>query len=223
MESGIAIRETRFAGVFSDSQRIYTRNLTPGIRVYGERLIRINDEEYREWVAGRSKLAAYLKLGGNFFPFERTTRVLYLGAASGTTASHVSDLVIEGKVYCVEISPRSFRDLLFVCSSRKNMIPLLADASKPESYAMMIDRVDVVYQDIAQRGQTSIFIKNMRTFNAKAGMIAIKARSEDVTRKPKEIYDESIRKLESEGYEVADVIPLDPIEKDHAMIAVRGK
>jgi len=41
------------------------------------------------------------------------SKVLYLGAASGTTVSHVSDIVgKDGIVYAVEFSHRSGRDLV---------------------------------------------------------------------------------------------------------------
>jgi len=223
MGSEIRIIETKFKGVFTDSDRLFTRNMVPTSRVYGERLYSHREAEYREWMPGRSKLAAYLKLGGKFFPFSEDTRVLYLGAASGTTASHVSDIVTNGAVYCVEISPRSFRDLVALCEKRKNMIPILADATKPEDYKFMVENVRIVYQDVAQKNQTSIFVKNMATFGADNGMIAIKARSEDVTKSPEKVFREAESSLKMQGFKVVDMVPLEPFEKDHAMIAVERK
>lgn len=219
----MVLRNTAFPGVFTDSENLYTRNLTPSMKVYGERLICYGGHEYREWAIRRSKLAAYLKLGGSFFPFNDQSKVLYLGAASGTTASHISDIVTNGKVYCVEISPRSFRDLLLLCNKRKNMIPILADANKPEFYQMIVGDVDVVYQDVAQKDQVSIFLKNMRLFKAQSGLISVKSRSEDVTRKPNEIYEEVASRIRFDGMILIEMLPLDPFEKDHAMIAVRRK
>ena len=218
--SGPNIEVTRFEGVFSDSERLYTRNSSSGKAVYGERLVCSGGVEYREWVPTRSKLAAYLRVGGSFFPFRRDTRVLYLGAASGTTASHVADIVTEGAVYCVEISPRSFRDLVPVCESRPNMVPFLADATKPQEYSFGVPGVDVVYQDIAQKGQAQIFLKNYKAFSAKSGLLVIKSRSEDVTQDPERIYDEARRQLREAGLKVREAVRLDPMEKDHAMIAV---
>lgn len=214
------MKGTDFEGVYTDGDRLYTRNSAPGEAVYGERLVTSEEIQYREWVPTRSKLAAYLRSGGMFFPFRRSTSVLYLGAASGTTASHIADIVTEGTVYCVEISPRSFRDLVPVCESRPNMVPFLADATKPQEYSFGISVVEVVYQDIAQRGQAQIFIKNFKAFSARSGLLVIKSRSEDVSQDPYRIYEDSKRQLQSAGLKVREVVRLDPMEKDHAMIAV---
>ncbi len=214
------MKGTMFEGVFTDGERLYTRNSAPGKAVYGERLVSADEVQYREWVPTRSKLAAYLRSGGMFFPFRRDTAVLYLGAASGTTASHVADIVTEGTVYCVEVSPRSFRDLVPVCESRPNMVPFLADATKPQEYSFGVEGVNVVYQDIAQRGQAQIFIKNYRAFSAQAGLLVIKSRSEDVSADPERMYEEARRQLQTAGLVVREVVRLDPMEKDHAMIAV---
>jgi fibrillarin-like pre-rRNA processing protein len=217
------IQRTGFEGVFRDAERMYTKNSAPGHDVYGEKLISSEGVEYREWVPTRSKLAAYLKVGGSFFPLHTGTRVLYLGAASGTTASHIADIVTPGIVYCIEISSRSFRDLVAVCEMRSNMVPFLADATKPQEYAFGVERLNTVYQDIAQKGQASIFISNMKAFSAQNGMLVIKSRSEDVTRRPEEIYQDARRQLVEAGLRVVEVVQLDPLEKDHAMITVESK
>jgi len=205
--------------IFSNG-KIYTRSLAPGTRVYGEKLHTFDDIEYREWSPTRSKLSAYLTLGGKEMLIKRDSRVLYLGAASGTTASHVSDLVPDGVVYCVEFSQRSFRDLVRTCESRKNMVPLLGDATIPESFAFAIDSVDVVYQDVAQKRQYEILVNNMERFSADAGMVAVKSRSEDVTALPDVIFKRTCDALRSEKLRIMDMRPLDPFEKDHAMIVV---
>lgn len=214
--------ETRAKGVYWDGERLLTRNSTPGSRVYGERLFVVEGMEYREWSPSRSKLGAYLRLGGLRSPFKEDSRVLYLGAASGTTASHVADIVRNGTVYCVEISPRSFRDLVKVCEGRRNMVPILGDATKPQDISFLVERVDVVYQDVAQKNQTAIFSKALRVFGSRSGMLSLKARSEDVTREPKEIFEEARSQLAKGGFEVLDVMDLEPFEKDHAMIVVRA-
>jgi fibrillarin-like pre-rRNA processing protein len=215
-----AIRPAGLEGVFTDGERLYTRNSTPGRAVYGEKLAVSAGTHYREWVPTRSKLAAFIRAGGSFFPFVKGSRVLYLGAASGTTASHVADIVTDGVVYCVEFSPRSFRDLVPVCEGRPNMVPFLADANRPQEYSFGVSGVDVVYQDIAQKGQVHIFLKNLNVFGAGKGLLVIKARSEDVTQDPGRVYDEAGRQLRKEGLKVQEVVRLDPMEKDHAMIGV---
>jgi fibrillarin-like pre-rRNA processing protein len=212
--------EMRVKGVYWDGERMYTRNSAPGDSVYGERLVVSGEIEYREWMPNRSKLAAYVRLGGTAFPFTKDSSVLYLGAASGTTASHVADLCCGGTVYCVEFSPRSFRDLVSVCERRRNMVPILGDATKPSEYRFAVEGVDIVYQDIAQKNQAIILMKNMREFGAKTGMLALKARCEDMAREPRSIYSETASIIVKEGFEMLDQLELDPFEKDHAMMAV---
>ncbi|RJS85641.1 fibrillarin-like rRNA/tRNA 2'-O-methyltransferase [Candidatus Bathyarchaeota archaeon] len=217
----------RFQGVYNviledGSERIATRNLTPGRNVYGERLIRVGEEEYRLWDPFRSKLAAAILKGMKNLPIKQNDKVLYLGAASGTTASHVSDIVGEkGYVYCVEFSHRSIRDLIDnVCRFRLNMAPILADARFPTRYTSLLNEVNIIYCDIAQPEQARILSDNAKIFLKDGGwtMLAVKARSIDVTREPSEIYRREISVIKNEGFEISEVIDLEPYEKDHAMI-----
>jgi len=213
-----------FQAVLEDgSKRLATRNLVPGRNVYGERLVRFEGMEYRVWDAFRSKLAAAILRGLNAVPIQPDHQVLYLGAASGTTASHVSDIVGEkGHVYCVEFASRSLRDLVEnVCAFRVNMSPILEDARTPEKYAMFIrGKVDDVYCDIAQPEQAKVLADNTDMFLKKRGwvMLAVKAQSIDVTKEPLEVYRSEVRVLEKRGFSVEEVIHLEPYEKAHAMI-----
>ena len=148
--------------VFADRGRLYTISSCPGKRIYGERLFTKEGTEYREWDPRRSKLSAYLTVGGKKFPFAKDSKVLYLGASSGTTPSHVADICSDGKVYCVEFAQRMFRELVGTCETRPNMMPILGDATKPEGYSMFADSVDLVYQDVAQKHQATILCDNMQ-------------------------------------------------------------
>jgi len=201
---------------------LVTINAVPGVNVYGERLMDFGDVQYRSWDPNRSKLAAMILLGGRGFGLDRSTKVLYLGAASGTTVSHISDIVTDGIVYCIEISQRVFRDLVHVCESRKNMIPVLADASRPVDYAHMIEGVELVYQDIAQRNQADIFVRNMFSFEAERGILMLKSRSVDVSKDPKEVYADVKRFLTLKNLEVKQIIDLDEYAKDHAAFIVES-
>ncbi len=207
--------------VFLDRGRLYTISACPGKRIYGERLFTLSGTEYREWDSRRSKLAAYLTVGGKQFPFRKDSKVLYLGASSGTTPSHVADICPDGKVYCVEFAQRMFRDLVGTCETRPNMMPILGDATRPEEYSMFTDGVDVVYQDVAQKMQAKILCDNMDTFDADYGMVAVKARSEDVTASPESVFKEAEKVLRERGFSILDDEPLDPFEKAHAMIVVK--
>jgi len=207
-------------GVFTDGHGLLTVNAAPGKDVYGERLVESDGIEYRSWDPKRSKLAAAILLGARALGIDESTKVLYLGAASGTTASHVSDIVTNGMVHCVEVSERSFRDLVGVCETRKNMIPILADANRPEEYSHMIEGVELVYQDIAQRNQVDIFVRNMAAFDAEHGILMLKSRSINVNRRPKEVFSEVGKALVSKSLKVRQVVDLQRYSKDHAAFIV---
>ncbi len=219
-----------FAGVYlvtveDGSRRLATRNLAPGRDVYGEQLVRTGEAEYRLWDPFRSKLAGAILKGLRRLAIEPGNRVLYLGAASGTTASHVSDIVGEGGyVFCVEFAPRSIRDLINnVCRFRGNMAPILADARLPGKYATLVAKVDVIYCDIAQPEQARILVDNADAFLKKSGwiMLAVKARSIDVTEEPSEVYKREISILEENSFRISEVIHLEPYDKAHAMIVAQ--
>ncbi len=207
--------------LFSHKGRLHTQSLVPGKRVYGEKLISWEGREYREWNPNRSKLSAYFALGGRSFPFKKDSHVLYLGAASGTTASHVADIVPDGKVFCVEFSPRSFRDLTVNSAGRSNMYPILADATAPGEYSFIVDHADVVYADVAQKRQADIILDNMDRYGATYGILCIKARSEDVTALPARVFSEVAGRLRERGCSVEELVSLEPYEKDHAMAIIR--
>lgn len=211
-------------GIFSDKGKIFTTNSRPGQKVYGEPLIKIGKKEYREWIPYRSKLAAAIKKGLKEIPLEKGIKILYLGAATGTTCSHLSDIVgEEGVIFAVEFSERMMREFLKVCSQRKNLIPILADARKPQDYADVIEKVDLVYCDVAQPDATEIAIRNCGEFLKPQGhlMIAIKSRSVDITKKPDQIYREEIKKIKKAGFSILKWLKLGPLEKDHAFILAR--
>jgi fibrillarin-like pre-rRNA processing protein len=202
---------------------LLTKNLTPGKTVYTEDLIKEGDEEYRTWDPMKSKLAAALLKGLKSSYIKEGDFILYLGASTGTTSSHVSDIVgKEGFVFAMDFAPRVVRNLVFVCKDRSNMAPLLADANRPESYLKFASPVDIVYQDIAQRSQLAIFLKNIEMYLKIGGygLLALKARSIDVTKKPRFIFDQ-VRKELSEKYQIIDEVLLEPFEKDHCMFVIR--
>lgn len=220
----------KFEGVYwiefeEGNKKLATKNLSPGNKVYEERLIDYRGEEFRTWDPYRSKLAASILREMENIPINEGSKVLYLGAASGTTASHVSDIVgPEGMVYCVEISSRPLRDLLVTCEQRPNMAPILDDAQKTENYRALVEQVDVIYQDVAHPEQTDILLENSRAFlkENEFAMVALKARSIDVTKKPREIFRGEMDRMSRE-MEILDSKLLDPYEKDHAMVLLRNR
>ena len=220
------IKQSQVFEVYIDyRKRLYTVNLVPGKKVYDEKLVKEKGIEYREWNARRSKLAAAILKGSTNIFIRKGSVVLYLGCSYGTTPSHVSDIVgKDGFVFALDFAPRVMRDMVFVCEDRKNIAPILGNAHNPSSYADKVSMVDVVYQDIAQRDQVEIFIKNVRTFLKKEGhcLLAVKARSVDVTRKPKAIFAEVRQKLEKEMV-IIDSRNLEPYEMDHCMFICKMK
>jgi fibrillarin-like pre-rRNA processing protein len=213
----------KFDGVYQVDDKLATLNSTPGQSVYGERLIQQDGKELRLWNPKRSKLASAILNGLEEFPIKHDSHVLYLGAASGTTASHVCDIASHGMVYCVEFSKRTFRELLNTAEGRRNLIPILADARKPEEYLGLLERCDLIYQDVAQANQSEILIENARMYLREGGhvIIAIKARSIDSARGPKNVIATEIAKLKD--VKITQVIDLEPYEKDHSLVVGRWK
>lgn len=202
-------------------EHIATINLLKGVTLYGEKLISRDGNEYRTWDPFRSKLAAaYIK--GLHFEFSNVGNVLYLGASTGTTVSHLSDIVGQsGKIFAVESSTRVARELISnVSSKRTNVIPIIEDARKPRSYFSIYNKMDLVYCDIAQPDQTTIAIDNCKIYlkEAKPMLLVIKTRSIDVTMSPKNVISQEIKKLESNSFKIKQKIDLEPFDKDHAMI-----
>jgi fibrillarin-like pre-rRNA processing protein len=221
----------KFRGVYwikeaGGERRLATLSEAPGTSVYGETSYKIKGDEYRVWDPYRSKLAAAILKGLSIVPVQPGSKVLYLGAASGTTVSHVSDIVgSKGRVYCVEFAQRSFRDLVNnVCRNRPNTTPILEDARFPGRYRSMVPEVDCVYCDVAQPDQARIMAENLDTFLRKEGgfLLTVKSRSIDVTRDPRQVFIEEARVLEERGYRGKETVRLDPFEMDHCMIVGGG-
>lgn len=212
-----------FENVFEHEGRILTRNRVPGKQVYGERLISIKGKEYRAWNPRRSKLCAAIKNGLKNNPIKHDSEILYLGASTGTTPSHLSDVLTDGGMYAVEISAHSMKFLLRFCEKRENVIPILADARQPKNYKE-IGEVDIVYEDVASPEQADILLKNSRMFLRKGGyaMIAIKSQSIDVTQSPEETYAQVKEELSSE-LELVEEVGLEPYEKGHLFLVLRKK
>lgn len=211
-----------------DKKILTTRNLTPGITYYKESLYKTDKGEFREWIPFKSKLAASILRGLNIEFMNDIKRILYLGISTGTTVSHISDIISKrGIIYGVEIAPRVMLEFISrVATHRDNIIPLFFDARVPIEYQDIIDYpVDLIYCDVAQPDQTRIAILNSETFLKKDGILlyAIKARSIDASKDPRKIYKEESKKLVDEGFDIIEVIDLKPYEKDHAMIYAQYK
>ncbi len=222
------IENTRYDNIFliqnKNRKNLATKNLTPGKIFFNERVFNVNNNEYREFNPFHSKLAAAIVKKISLIPLKEGSKVLYLGASHGYTPSYVSDIIKEkGFVFCLDFAPRVVRDLLFICEERQNMIPILASANKPDNYKNRISEVDVIYQDIAQKNQVEILFKNLQFLKNKGhALIAIKARSIDVTRSPIRIFKEVEDQLK-EKLKIIDKRDLSPFQKDHCFFVCQKK
>jgi fibrillarin-like pre-rRNA processing protein len=216
--------------IYFKEDNIATKNLSPGLRVYGEKLIIenqcINNEEieveYRVWNPYRSKLAAALLNGMSKLTIEDDYKILYLGASTGTTVSHISDMVYNGLIYAVEFSPITMRKLTRLSDNRQNIAPILADANKPKNYVSLVEKVDFIYCDVAQPNQSELFMSNIDLFLEKkaVGLITIKSRSINVIKNPKKVFKEEEKKLINRGFRILEKIKLEPYKKDHLGLLV---
>ncbi|XP_019851526.1 PREDICTED: rRNA 2'-O-methyltransferase fibrillarin-like [Amphimedon queenslandica] len=228
----VVIEPHRHEGVFicrGKEDALVTKNMVPGEAIYGEKRISVESGvegstdkvEYRVWNPFRSKLAAAILGGVDNIHIGPGSKVLYLGAASGTTVSHVSDIVgPDGLVYAVEFSHRSGRDLINVAKKRTNIIPIIEDARHPHKYRMLMGMVDTIFADVAQPDQARIvginalhFLKNQGHF-----VISIKANCIDSTAEPTKVFAGEVKKLQADNLRPKEQITLEPYERDHAVV-----
>ncbi|XP_067316762.1 rRNA 2'-O-methyltransferase fibrillarin [Anolis sagrei] len=224
----VTVEPHRHEGVFicrGKEDALVTKNMVPGESVYGEKRISVEDGEikveYRAWNPFRSKLAAAILGGIDQIHIKPGSKVLYLGAASGTTVSHVSDIVgPEGLVYAVEFSHRSGRDLINVAKKRTNIIPVIEDARHPHKYRMLIGMVDVIFADVAQPDQSRIVALNAHNFLKNGGhfVISIKANCVDSTAAPEAVFASEVKKMQQENMKPQEQLTLEPYERDHAVV-----
>ncbi|XP_050385431.1 rRNA 2'-O-methyltransferase fibrillarin 1-like [Argentina anserina] len=225
----VVVEPHRHAGVFlakGKEDALVTRNMVPGEAVYNEKRITVQNEdgskvEYRVWNPFRSKLAAAILGGVDDIWIVPGARVLYLGAASGTTVSHVSDLVgPTGVVYAVEFSHRSGRDLVNMAKKRTNVIPIIEDARHPAKYRMLVGMVDVIFSDVAQPDQARILALNASYFLKTGGhfVISIKANCIDSTVPAEAVFSSEVKKLQAEQFKPIEQVTLEPFERDHACV-----
>jgi fibrillarin-like pre-rRNA processing protein len=196
-----------------------------GLTIKGKKIYTaLKNGKIEYWDPYSSKPAAAITNGLQNFPVKHGQKILYLGAAHGTTISHFSNIVgVDGSIFGVEFSGKVISELLKKAGKKKNIIPLLEDAHYPEKYGW-VGLVDFVYEDVAQRDQIAILKRNAEVFLKSGGFIAValKAKSIDSVRDVKEIYKEAIIEL-SETFEIIETVILDPFERDHMFIVGRAK
>jgi fibrillarin-like pre-rRNA processing protein len=209
-------------GVYREGRDLFTQNLRTGEKVYGEELRSSGGVEYRLWDPFRSKLAALLVKGAPSDLWTDVRSALYLGAAHGTTVSHLSDLWPRAEIFAIEKSPTSFAPLLALARKRSNLLPLLADAQLPERYQADVGEVDFVYQDVAQRQQASIFAENSVACLARggSGILMLKVRSVTQRAPTSTIVKQARSELREAGLTVRAEVALSPFSKEHVALVV---
>lgn len=222
------IEPHRHDGIFvarGKEDALVTKNMAPGEAVYGEKRIAVENEgdkvEYRVWNPFRSKLAAAVLGGVDKIHMAPGSKVLYLGAASGTSVSHVSDVVgPEGMVYAVEFSHRSGRDLINMAKKRTNVVPIIEDARHPHKYRMLVPMVDTIFADVAQPDQARIVAINAHYFLKNGGhfVISIKANCIDSTAQAEAVFASEVKKMQEEKMKPQEQVTLEPYERDHAVV-----
>ena len=173
------------------------------------------------WNPFRSKLAASILGGVDNIWIAPGTKLLYLGASSGTTVSHCADIVgPEGVVYAVEFSKRSGRDLIGVAQKRTNVIPIIEDARHPHKYRMLVGMVDTIFADVAQPDQARIVAINAQYFLKNEGhfVLSIKANCIDSTVPAAAVFSQEVDKLRQSGFTPFEQLTLEPYERDHAVV-----
>ncbi|XP_010473895.1 PREDICTED: putative rRNA 2'-O-methyltransferase fibrillarin 3 [Camelina sativa] len=227
--SKVLVAPHRHAGVFiakSKGDALVTKNLVPGEIIYDEKRIFVQNEdrstvEYRIWNPHRSKLAAAINIGVDNIWIKPGLKVLYLGASSGYSVSHVSDIVgHEGCVYAVEHSHICGSDLVNMTEKRTNVIPIIEDARHPAKYRMLVGMVDIILCDINQPDQATIIATNASYFLKPGGhfMITISANSIDSKLSAETVYQKEVEKLQMEELRPTEILPLDNCEGDHACV-----
>lgn len=231
----VVVEPHRHEGIFvarGKEDALVTLNSTPGVAVYGEKRISVETPskeaggaavktEYRVWNPFRSKIAAAVLGGVDNIWIKPGSKVLYIGAAAGTSCSHVSDIVgKDGAVYAVEFSHRPGRDLLGVAKLRTNIIPIVEDARHPLKYRMLVGMVDVIFADVAQPDQARIVALNAHHFLKNGGhaVIAVKASCIDSTAAPEAVFRREVSKLQKENFKPLEQLTLEPYERDHAVV-----
>lgn len=229
VSSGSFRQEGKFPRVFAlgkgRRQRYFVRTSVKE-SFFDEKLVLSDGSLYREVDPSRSKLFAAVAKGISQIGFKEDSSVLYLGASHGYTVSFLSGMVSKGCVFALDFAQRVVRDLIFVSEKLSNVAPLMRDAKQIDTFSSWLPDggVDVVFMDIAQKDQVGIFLKNCDAFLKYGGfgLLALKARSEDVSRKPKDVFREVRMRLDAE-MTVVDYRELAPFEDDHALFVVKKK
>jgi len=204
-----------------DRSELFTEAVGGLPPVYGERWVEVDGRAFRAFEPGRSKLAAGIARAWTGPVPKSGERWLYLGAATGTTASHIADLVgPNGAVYAIERSPRPFARLLALAERWPPLLPILGDARALRDYSALVPPVAGIYVDVAQPDQVEIVRSNAALFLERPGgavVVALKTASMGRERDPAGHLREAEAQLRP-LVELAPSVRLDPFHKGHYLV-----
>ena len=207
--------------IYIEGKKLYTQSET-NKSVYGEITKKVSGNYFRYWNPKRSKLSAAFIKGLKSFPFTESSKILYLGASTGTTVSHLSDICVHGSIYAVELAYEPFMKLLSLAENRTNVFPILEDANMVERYSFFVENVDIIYQDISQRNQIQIFNENAEAFReAGKALLVIKIRAISSRQNEDDILNKAISEIK--GFEVVQKVSLVPYDKANYMLYLERK
>jgi fibrillarin-like pre-rRNA processing protein len=217
----------KFPNVYTEQKGRWTNYYVgspSGQYYFDERVIKMQNGNFREVNPERSKLFAAIAKGVSQIGMKEDSTILYLGASHGYTVSFLADMIHKGQIYALDFAPRVMRDMVFIAEKNKNIAPVYASASQIDTYKDLVPEVDVVFMDIAQRNQVEIFLANCKQFLKKGGfgLLALKARSIDVSKRPRDLFKEVKLELERH-HNVVDYRELAPLEEDHAFYVIKKR
>jgi fibrillarin-like pre-rRNA processing protein len=206
-----------------EKTHLFTETLARPPSLYGERVRERPESSLRFFDPFRSKLAAALIRAPRLRPPAPGERWLYLGAAGGTTASHVADLVAPlGEVYAVEKSPRPSLRLLELAGRMTNLLPIFADAHQPAEYRALVPPVDGLYLDVAQPDQARIAVENARMFLRPGGYLLLFLKTASLARdRSLELQLRSVERELATDFALEPPLPLAPFHRSHLLMAGR--
>ncbi len=187
--------------------------------------IDLNSGEKRTWDPNHSKIAAGIKKGIKELPINENSNILYLGAAEGYTISYISDIASNGLVVGTDISAHSMQKLYLLSLERKNLIPFLGDSNKPEEFEDIFgkEKFDLIIQDIAQKNQVEILVKNSNLFLKEKGYVLLSLKLSALTQKKDSNLKEDQLELFRKHFNIVDQRKLDPFEKKHMLLLGQKK
>ncbi|KAI3915039.1 hypothetical protein MKW92_010705 [Papaver armeniacum] len=195
--SKVIVEPHRHEGVFiakGKEDALVTRNMVPG-KLYMVKRFQFRNEdgtkiEYRVWNPFRSKLAAAILGGVDNIWIVPGARVLYLGAASGTTVSHV-------------LRPCWTKE-------RTNVIPIIEDARHPAKYRMLVGMVDVIFSDVAQPDMARILALNASYFLRMEVTLWISIKVCSLA--------QEVKKLQQDQFKPSEQVTLEPFEPEIMLV-----